>query len=342
MNNSQEFNSIKIKSFRLGEKLNNSYKLIKYHYTSPQALLSILGSSQDDLAYLRFTDIRYMNDKSEQVYFVKILLEFLDEHRADYPRTIEIVNDLLLNDGYSHDDYTELKISEIHYAKKYDSVFGKRRSFIFCTCEKNDLLNMWNYYIKNGNYQGYNIGIEIYPFLKSFDVDINVIANEPIEVKYGAVLYGKNEQEIEIKTLVEQIENSVFSDLDIIAPNGVEYPFQQINLRNYIDTYGCFFKDSNFLSEKEYRILFSVDNTSINNLSEYCTNSNNKKIKFDFYERNGILVPYLKVPLVKKAVKSITMAPTTENEIAKNSLNEFLSLNGYKADILSSNIPIRF
>ena len=54
----------------------------RYHYTSPEAFLSIIRSKT-----LRFSDIRYMNDKTESIYFLKVLLDFMDEdgHRQQYP-----------------------------------------------------------------------------------------------------------------------------------------------------------------------------------------------------------------------------------------------------------------
>ena len=38
---------------------------------------------------------------------------------------------------------------------------AKLRYYVFCTSTKVDSLNMWNYYLKNGKYQGYNIGISL-------------------------------------------------------------------------------------------------------------------------------------------------------------------------------------
>lgn len=53
---------------------------IVYHYTSPNAFLNIIKSKK-----LRFTDIRYMNDRSERVFFIKILMDFFDNNPNKYP-----------------------------------------------------------------------------------------------------------------------------------------------------------------------------------------------------------------------------------------------------------------
>ncbi len=326
------FNSFAIKYFRTDDKLSGT-RLIRYHYTSAQAFMSILKPQKDDTAYLRFTDIRYMNDKSEQVYFVKVLLEYLNERKSEYPHTWEVVNDLLLKEC-SYEDYVNLKVSEIKYSHTATYDYPDSRFFVFCACESSDSLNMWNYYINSGKYQGYNIGINIYAFLKSFDTEApNMI--DPITVRYGAVLYNKKQQEKMIKEFVELLEHSFFKDL--------KEPYMNlINLKNYIETYSCFFKDECFKNEREYRVLIQLTPDRVSRSKEHYFNENNRKIKFDFFERNGILVPCLYVPLVKNAVNKITTAPTLEKSIAESSLKEFLEINGYQADVESSDIPVRF
>lgn len=44
----------------------------------------------------------------------------------------------------------------------------------------------------------------------------------------------------------------------------------------------------------------------------------------------------------KNAIKSITIAPTLDEKLATSSLEEFLEINGYKAKVSNSKIPIRF
>ena len=65
-------------------------------------------------------------------------------------------------------------------------------------------------------------------------------------------------------------------------------------------------------------------------------------MKLEYFVRKGVLVPYLEVPFNKNAVKSVTMSPIMEHDLAKISLEEFLHKNGYKAEIKTSKIPIRF
>ena len=50
-----------------------------YHYTSPEAFRAIIQQKK-----LRFTDIRFLNDKSESRYFVEMLAKFLRQNRGRY------------------------------------------------------------------------------------------------------------------------------------------------------------------------------------------------------------------------------------------------------------------
>ena len=82
-NNTFSFNSSLIKSFlpMNGEQsIKQDGKNITYHYTSPEAFLSIVQNQS-----VRFTDVRFLNDKTEGIYFVKALLDFLDKNQGRYP-----------------------------------------------------------------------------------------------------------------------------------------------------------------------------------------------------------------------------------------------------------------
>lgn len=137
----------------------NKEESIVYHYTSPEGFLGILSNQN-----VRFTDLKYMNDRSEGVYFVKLLLDYIERNKGIYPRAEEVVNNLLGENNF--EEIKTLKTTNI----KYRFTSGRikpARAFLFCTCMDADSLNMWNYYVKNGGYQGYNVGIKVDAFLNS-------------------------------------------------------------------------------------------------------------------------------------------------------------------------------
>ena len=326
-----DFNSKFISSFKATEeKFTKKQSLIRYHYTSAGALKSILSGSPK----LRFTDVRYMNDHSEMVYCVKCILEYLSENKYKYPFCQEVVNELLLK-KHSAQEYIDLSVSRVEFEDIVVVPFAPSREFIFCMSESNNSLQMWNYYVHNGKYEGYNIGFDIYKFLKSFDSEkTNVV--DPIIFKYGKVLYKKSNQDKEIANVVDFVEqgNQKKDDNALAVKAGY--------LKYYIETYGLFFKHEVFNNEKEYRIVLSIAEHNLHSKRDYYINDNLKNMKLNFYERNGVFVPYMEVPINKDAIKEIYISPTIEKDIAKQSLEEFLYINGYDAGVKVSDIPIRF
>ena len=335
-NEMPKFNSDMIKCFQpKGEKFFAKNNLTRYHYTSANALMKIL-KTDNDTACVRFTDVRYLNDKSEMLFFVKRLLEFLRDNRSKYPFCCEVVNDLLLK-KHSEQEYIDLTVPKIEFTDLEKLSFAESRSFVFCTCKESDSLNMWNYYVQNGEYQGYSIGIDLYKFLKSFDVNNKGDALDPIFFFYGEVIYSERKQKRQIETICNKIErNNVKTRSD-------DYQYSMYELYMYICSHGMFFKDKNFEHEKEYRILIMMSEACVSKDKTSFNNKFNKEIKLNFYERMGILVPCLEVPFEKESIKSITIAPIMERTIALSGISEFLKVNEYKnVSVDFSKIPIRY
>lgn len=330
-----DFNSSKIRSFKAKEAYTqHNRSTVRYHYTSATALLAILDAKNNENGSVRFTDSRYMNDRSEHFFFIKRLFEFMIEHRRIYPYCQEVINNLLLQ-KHNEKDYLSLKVSELEEIEMNNFVYTKSRHFLFCLSKDSDSLHMWNYYLHNGNYQGYNIGIKIYNFLKNFDYEDNRDL-DPVRFYCGNILYKKKEQDKEIETLCKTIE-----ELDKKTEYSLQFAMAQ--LWSYIECYGLFYKDESFSDENEYRIVLQFEEPLAGvSVAEYFKNSNSD-IKYSFFERNGVLVPCLSVPLAKAAVEQITMAPILESHIASESVKEFLESNNYTdVTVKQSDIPIRY
>ena len=79
-NSDYQLNSLLINRFRPGvEDSVKDVDGLMFHYTSPGGLLSILENNE-----VFFTDIRFLNDKSEDIYLVKLILDILDKNRNNY------------------------------------------------------------------------------------------------------------------------------------------------------------------------------------------------------------------------------------------------------------------
>lgn len=330
-----KFNSSFIQEFHPGKTTSEDIsKLSVFHYTSPDALLSIINGR-----FLRFSDIRYMNDRSELIFFVKRLVEFVEKNADIYSYFNDAVNLLLKKHKFT--ELKDLDIAEIDY----NAATPRLRSFIFCTCTDSDSLNMWNYYASNGTYTGYSIGFSVKDFLKTFDVD-DPKELDAFNVYYGKVIYEEKKQFEAIKELAESIEN---------YHKRYEKQFSLESaatvIRLYIDTRGPFFKSDRFKSEKEFRFLVSISDRRIARSEEEAKKyfgKNNKTMVEGFFARNGLIVPYLQVSIPTNAITRLTISPMTEFLIAKSSLKELLEQKGFKTNsgqeipVFRSKIPIRF
>ena len=336
------FNSPLIKSFlpsnNAQDRVENE-KIITYHYTSPEAFLSIIQDSA-----VRFTDIRYLNDKTEGVYFIKVLLDFMDKHLGEYPYFELAVNELLKENDFGK--IRSLETLDIIYSQIPQMPYKPSRAFVFCTSTEPDSLNMWNYYVNNGGYQGYSIGFSIDEFLRSFDTPEPKI-NDAFIVYYGKVLYTEKSQFDEIKRIAEGLQKGITknaTESESAKKRGIAHA--ALWLRSYIDSRGIFFKHPKFKSEDEFRVVIEINNDRIPRIegdADKYVGAYNKKMIEGFTTKRGLVVPYLRISFSNKAISRITIAPLVEYDIAKSSVKELLSIqNISEVKVYKSGVPIRF
>ena len=333
-NNTFSFNSSLIKSFlpMNGEQsIKQDGKNITYHYTSPEAFLSIVQNQS-----VRFTDVRFLNDKTEGIYFVKALLDFLDKNQGRYPYFELAVNELLKENDYKK--IRDLETLEILYSEIPQMPYKPVRAFVFCTSTEPDSLNMWNYYVKNGSYQGYNIGIRIESFLEY--VGKMLPNSDTTSIHYGKVLYNLKKQEEEVEALLETMESSMDNSVGVQTSREIAMWY----LKRYIDLYGVFYKHPKFEGEKEYRFVIEAEEDGYKlpfDLGE--GRSFKKSITKDFCIKNGIVAPFLTVPFGDDTISRVYISPMTEFDIAKRSIKELIYKNNYRVfAVYQSKIPIRY
>lgn len=335
-----EFNSFLIKSamptsqgFKVAGS-NKEQEDIVYHYTSPDAFLSIIQNQA-----IRFTDIRYLNDRAEGIYCVKLLLDFVGKNSGKYPYFEEAINQLLKGNDWAR--IQNLETTEVHFNEIPRMPYKAERVFVFCACAEPDLLNMWNYYVNNGAYQGYNIGLRVKELLKTFDTpDQNII--DAFHVYYGNVLYDEKRQMSEIRMLAESIERGIEATPD--KKRAIKYA--QLNLRGYINAQGAFYKHPKFKAENEFRIIIEISDGRIPHNEKDASGfvgENNKKLVEGFCTKRGLIVPYITVALPPKAISRVTVAPMVEFDIAKMSIQELFDIKRVeRPPVYKSSIPIRF
>lgn len=297
-----------------------------YHYTSPDGLLAILRTIS-----IRFTDCEYLNDKSEynhiHIPLEKAFEEVRDKlYNTDLPDIIE---------SYIDKGYDYLVIEETDPGLKEIRI-SNARHYVFCASIDKDSLNMWNYYVKSGTYQGYNIGLSVNDLVKLLYDKIGKHG----KLFYGPVIYNDKEKVEILKKIIIKVDHELhdallstkdYEEHDLITQECYG------ELLSCIENHRLFFKDVAFSGEKEYRfILRLLDDISINS-------SDNLKISYCM--KQGVMTPYYEIPFDKTGIiKRITISPMIEPQLAKSGLQRFLKDKRFdnKIDIYNSKIPIRY
>jgi len=244
-----------------------------YHYTSPQGLNGILSNST-----IRFTDCQFLNDKSEYTHIKKPLTKAFEEIKRDLHNDFESSILDLLKEDFGTDD---IKIIEKDSSIKLRVT--PKRYFVFCASTVQDSLGLWNYYVKGGNYQGYNIGFSISQLLDCFSTN----ENPEVDVFYGKVIYKERDQVNLLKDLLIKADQELEDKLRH-AVNEEDYDISDQEMKgevfNYLENYRLFFKDEAFSNEKEYRFILKLP-------LEYSPNTNDP-ISIGFNEKNGVFTPF--------------------------------------------------
>lgn len=291
------------------EKVNNVF-----HYTSPEGLYSILKNRT-----LRFTDCQFFNDKSEYIYIKQPLIRAIKSISPKLKNT-NLIESI---DNWFQEDYEVWMNNDNHCKQRY---------YAFCTSLDNDSLNMWNYYVKNGKYQGYNIGLSIASIIEY----VKKIGSSDSEMWHGPVLYSSCEQEKVIFNLIQKTDNRLREIKNEVSYNDYWYGCLQEAQEEIIETielYRLFFKDSAFKDEKEYRFVLKLPV----NMKGTSTITSGYQVK------GSILSPYFDLKFDDEILECITVSPMVESDLAKKGIELFLNRNNYKSiDFNWSNIPIRY
>lgn len=312
-----------------------------FHYTSIGGLQGILSSKT-----LRFTNIKYMNDKDE-------IIAGLDS-MAKACSASEEEREKLLSAFISHGTQT----------------------FICCFSLEEDSLPMWNYYTKEINNQGYNIEFDDKKLVESILRDNPVL--DGCDFAFGTVDYSKDNDSEYSKTITKEILSSMelsisklfltvvkgtrekessnidetalknwedkivdtekkrkLNDLPIYFYNGEKCNFDKNASGNYL----YFVKRDYFKQEREFRIVITVPDELLPKMA--------KERIYKFRVSNGVLVPYIELKFTEDVVKSITISPTVQSDLVELSIQDFINYCKYDVQDFSefikhSKIPVRF
>jgi hypothetical protein len=197
---------------------------------------------------------------------------------------------------------------------------------------------MWNYYVKDGNYQGYNLKFRVGDLLDCF----KPISNRRIDIFYGRVIYEENDQINILQEVINRIDTNIYETLRNPAIDEINYDVVKQRfmgeLLEYLEDFRLFFKARSFSAEREYRFVIRLP------LDFEDANSNLIETGYDL--KNGLIVPYcgLKVNNRSNTFIGVTLSPMLESILAENGLRRFLRSYQYNNDIeiKQSEIPIRY
>ena len=309
------------------EQVTLGYATSVFHYTSPEGLMGILGNRD-----IYFTDAQFLNDYSERLCINQELKHFWAANYRKYDKVFyKLLNNIEIN-YYEDNNYAYIDRELADEPCRY---------FVLSTSMNRDSLSMWKYYAKNGTYNGYNISL----FIPALD-DEWIDRQTGVAVEVGLVVYDTNEKQKKICAMVEELyelwctyKRSNELDMKIVK----EYSA-------WVSYASLFFKHQCFSTEEEMRFVAIVPKSKLNNL--YYERIDGTKVKmYNFRNVNGIIIPYIKMPLFGWNVtenwvtSSIGVGPCADFEQKKNGITQFvasLEYNFHKLQILESEIPLRY
>lgn len=217
------------------------------------------------------------------------------------------------------------------------------KPFICCFSQENDSLQMWQYYSKGGNYEGYNIGFRLNKLLS-----IN-----PSFVDLGAVVYDEETQKKCIKRAVSTAFRDYHENLKEMQhlTMGQEELLHYVvdDLRRNLAKLSCFFKRPCFSGEKEIRVIINVPiNEHLRNSIWSGSGKPEEIFPIRYRIQQALMIPYIEVEINPLSIEHVMIGPiTSSNNIAmeknKEVINEFVyGCLGRSVPVMSSAIPIRF
>lgn len=279
-----------------------SYQGVIYHYTSSHIIPKILRTPNDAIC-LRFTDYRFLNDKSEGE---EIMIQF---------RT---VLQKLLHLGEITTDFYEEAM------KQKDTVTSETNKFyVMCFSQEKDSLPMWNYYLKDGKYQGYSLGFDFH--FQDFFGKKAIFERK--------VIYDDRAKQTLIGHLI--LEAATNDQLTLSTAERCRL------LLKAVSGLALVMKKSCFSHEHEVRLILDIDlarQQSGDARTFTCS-------EVRHVDTNGVFVPYCNVTWNNKSVlKEICYAPTMPEQtvLGLRSLLDTMGYDSQKIRITPSEIPIRY
>lgn len=295
-----------------------------YHYTSPQGLSGILKKEEIEL---RFTKCDCLNDITEGNsivdFYKSTCTKLLSIKRIDQGYYDSIINLLPTNELPFIYDAKPLQLIDGIPVK--DSCFSEYVSYVFCFSKLSNSLPLWNYYLKNGCYEGYNLGFHPEKLKESFHYHPKMNFHS----EFIVVEYDDDEKDDILLDFIEALYRFRYTD-------DIHLSKTKVAISQELFKWRYAFKPEYFSHEKEVRILIHVPlNENKTALALFV------KPQLRFSDEIGI-PKYIFTSLTdKKALNEITISPLFIDKGQELLLSQLKSKE-YEVNVNISNIPIRF
>lgn len=281
-----------------------------YHYCSLDSFLSIVKNKT-----IWLSDIQKSNDSKEMAWFRHKYYEFLlDKYNttndADVKTVCQIIFSIAVKDGFDKCP-TWLLPAVNENSQQLMDLFGSLRVYAFCLSELSDSLGQWRGYANDG--KGVAIGLS----LKYLDAISGYSLRCPaFNFLIGNVSYRSNftslfEKMFAMHDKTETAEFVLHSMLDLTHA-------------------AALFKHPSFEEEKEWRIIYSMDDYGITedalNFKHFDSISSERYKqhfsipKIDYIAKGTNIIPHMEIKLndLSKAIDCVVIGPkctATEKDI---------------------------
>lgn len=275
-----------------------------YHYCGLDSFLSIIKNSS-----IWLSDIQKSNDYREmawfrQQYYNFILNKYKDTKDENVKTICETIFSIAATDGFENCPAWLIPTARNHLTETKD-LFFSLRTYAFCLSEHSDSLGQWRGYANDG--KGVAIGFS----RKYLDaIDGYSLRCPKFNFLFGNVSYRKTLTSLFNKMF--EMHDKTKTDIFV--------------LKSFIDLTRTspLFKHPSFAEEKEWRIIYSMDdlgvtnaNLNFENFDLICSKKyrdNFCKPTIDYIAKDCNIIPHVEIKIknLNKAIDSIVIGPKCE------------------------------
>lgn len=288
------------------------------HYTSPEALIKILENKS-----LRFTDYRFLNDKTEGTYIYDVINSLdLSVYDEGFIKAIEN----LKKRRFTISEIVSERLSHIQNEDTYK--IGASYFYFICSFSTDcNNLSMWNYYTKTASGVGYNIVLYTKDLQENFSKSLSVDSTKNT-LFFKKIIYDEERQKSIIKTILDGYYREWIKSKN--------HELLGENLYKTINEVRMCFKNPCFALENEVRMIVKMPYYEYKNMLK-------PDGMININEKDGYFVPYMDLCFGEtEDLARVTISPKGEYPFVNRSVRILLEKFGYRnAKIINSKIPLR-